>query len=179
MGEDLYSTGQATTPTANSGSAFDFGGFDIVEFLGNVEQVAYWANIIAFSWTLFYSIVLLWEFWFFRVSAPDGELVKREARGVKAINKAVRMWWFFLIIAFFHFGYLLLDNGAIKSIAGWVIVGSYIIKIFVADLPDIPHLGKVLGGPSQALSKNSSGFFESLKKGLIAVVDGIVSAFQG
>jgi hypothetical protein len=169
MGDDLYSpTSQpaAVPQSSENVSWFDFGvSIDLASLL-------YWLNVIVLAWTLFYSIIFVVEFFFYRVKYPDGELVAREKKGVQAIFLAAGMWWGYLFCIILYTVFLLQPAGLFRDILGWVAVAAYVLKVMVADMPNIPVIGGFLGKPGDAVQ----GFVENLSKNTQAVLGSLVDA---
>ena len=144
MDDNLYqeATGQSTvtTSTPNNTAWMNLTWFDLGVFV-------YSLNYLALAWTIFYSILLVRDFFFYRVKYNDYEL-EREQMGVKSIMAAVNLWYSYLF-ALLLFGVFVFTPAAFAAITGWIAVFAYLFKIFIADMPDIPVLGNILGFPGK------------------------------
>lgn len=173
MSDDLYSVPVNETPVVvqqNTTTNFLDFGFDLASIL-------YWLNVVVLAWTVFYSVVFVVEFFFYRVKYPDGEFITREKKGVQAIYQAAGLWWGFLICAILYTVYLSWPVGITRELIGWLAVVAYILKVVVADMPNIPIIGKFLGKPGDIVQDFVENLAKNTQKFLAAIVDAVVSAF--
>jgi hypothetical protein len=175
MGDDLYTTPAAQTPvvtqtTNTTPTLFDLG--------LDLELMLYWLNVIVLAWTVFYSVVFVVDFFFYRIKYPDGELEAREKVGVQSMYQAAGLWWGFLICAVLYVVFLSQPEGITKGIIGWLTVIAYLLKVIVADMPTIPVIGGFLGKPGDIVQDFVENLSKNTQKFLAGVVDAIVDIFS-
>jgi hypothetical protein len=162
MSDNLY---QSTTTTSAISPASSNSGLD---FISNIDLSSwlYWLNMFTFAWCIFYSLILLGNFYYYWVNFGDGE-VENEKQGAKAISDAAWMWWSYLTAVLLYLAYKN-TSGEFSVIIGWFAVVFYVCKIFVFDLPDIPFLSKIMGKPGDAITKSVedtiSGFGKAISE---------------
>lgn len=180
MNRDLYapeeSTIQATSSVSQNQTNFaDFFPNNFFDF----DILLYWGLIITLAWTIFYTIVFVIDFFYYRVQYPDGEFVTREKVGVESLFKAINLWWGFILCLIFYTAYFLQQDELIKILIGIVTLLVYLMKIFIADMPSIPVIGKMFGKPGSIIQSSLDNFFSSLTSAITAILDGVFKVFGG
>lgn len=131
----------------------------------NLGEWLYWLNIFTLAWCIFYSAILIGNFYYYWVNFADGEVVN-EKKGAKAISDAAWMWWSYLSAVII---YIIFKNTSAEyaAIVGWFGVAFYVCKIFVFDLPDIPFLSKIMGKPGDFITKSVEDSISGFAKGFV------------
>ncbi len=164
MSDNLYQSGPSSSNTVSTST--NTGGLD---FISNIDLSSwlYWLNMFTFAWCIFYSLLLLGNFYYYWVKFGDGE-VENEKKGAKAIADAAWMWWSYLTAVIL---YLIYKNSSTEYaiIVGWFAVAFYVCKIFVFDLPDIPFLSKIMGKPGDTITKFVEDTIAGFGKGISEV----------
>ena len=148
MSDNLY---QTSTPSGQVVNTVVANTDPLAFFTIDLAYWLYWINIFTFAWCIFYSLILIGNFWYYWVKFGDGE-VANEKKGAKAISDAAWMWWSYLTAVLL---YLAFHNtpAEFSTIVGWFALVFYICKIIVFDLPDIPFLGPIMGKPGDLITK--------------------------
>lgn len=98
-------------------------------------------NAFLLAWTIFYSLILVIDFYFYRVKYNDG-MVSREKRGVKSLTSAAQIWFSYLLYLILFILQLLFKNQWYGTIFGVMTILYLFVKIIVLDLPRIPVVDK-------------------------------------
>jgi hypothetical protein len=149
---DLYhatsssnTTSTLTPPPPSTG--FDLFSFDLGPFINNL-------NYFVLAWTIFYSVLFVCDFFFWRVLQGDGEL-PRYHKGENSMKFAATMWWTYLVCVIF-FGIFLFTPKPFAFITGCMTIIVYVLKVVVADLPKLPVVSGWFissGGKSSLIGK--------------------------
>jgi hypothetical protein len=146
MSEDFYNIPQpkTTTPTTTTGQSTKA---VIVQSTTNNQPIFEFSTILSgingflLAWTMFYSVLLVMDFFFYRVKFPDGQ-VQREKDGVASLKGAYTLWLSYT-------GYLVLFILYLSFKSQWfgLIFGVFgvifpVLKIIAIDLPHIPVVKK-------------------------------------
>jgi hypothetical protein len=143
MNENFYNlpSAQTTTTVTNSSNnkavaqqVASQSGFNIAGILSGI-------NAFLLAWTIFYSLVLVFDFFFYRVKFNDGQ-VSREKRGVVSLTNAYHLWLSYLGYLVLFIVYLSFRNDWFGIIIGIITIIYAIVKIIVLDLPKIPFVDK-------------------------------------
>ncbi len=90
-------------------------------------------NYFALAWTMFYSFVLMTNFYYWRVISHR-ERLHHEAKGVKSIQDIVKFWWRYIITLFiFTLISIYRDNFGITSVL-LIIYFLFYFRKFYFDL---------------------------------------------
>ncbi len=97
--------------------------FDFYDFVSHF-------NYFALAWTMFYTFVLMTNFYYWRVISHR-ERLHHEAKGVKSIQDIVKFWWRYIITLFiFTFVSIYRDNLGIATILLFVYFLFYFRKFW-------------------------------------------------
>ena len=156
VNSSLNSAAPQTATTTNSGI--------LALFNLDLAAILYWLNLFTLAWCIFYSIILISNFYYFWVNFADGE-VENEQKGAKAISDAAWMWWSYLSAVIL---YIVFKNSPAEyaSFTGWFAVVFFVCKIIVFDLPDIPFLSIFLGKPGDLITKSVGDLSSGVLKGI-------------
>jgi hypothetical protein len=159
MNENFYqdsNSGVVSTQVTASNSTGSWFGLNLE--LGNILHTL---NYLVLAWTIVYSILFVWDFFYYRVKYNDYE-VEREKQGVKSMNIALAMWYSYIMALLLFFFYTI-SPAFLAPFVGWVAVFGYLFKVFVADMPDIPVIGKFFGLPGNKWDELVKGIFDGAK----------------
>ena len=120
--------------TASPQVANQSNGFDFSSILSGI-------NGFLLAWTIFYSFILVADFYFYRVKYNEGQ-VSREKRGVKSLTSAAQMWFGYLIYLVLFILQLSFRDQWYNVIFGILAVLYMFVKLIVIDLPRIPVIDK-------------------------------------
>jgi hypothetical protein len=115
---------EATTKVLveSAGPAFQF---EFYDFVSNF-------NYFALAWTMFYSFVLMTNFFYWRIISHR-ERLHHEAKGVKSIQDIVKFWWRYIITLFiFTFVSIYRENIGVAAILLFVYALFY-MRMFWFD----------------------------------------------
>ncbi|MBC7471787.1 MAG: hypothetical protein H7196_00775 [candidate division SR1 bacterium] len=98
-------------------------------------------NAFLLAWTIFYSLILVIDFYFYRVKYNDG-VVNREKRGVKSLTSAAQIWFSYLLYLILFILQLSFRSQWYGTIFGVLAILYMFIKLIVIDLPRIPIVDK-------------------------------------
>jgi purine-cytosine permease-like protein len=173
MSENLYEdtvnqqvSGQTTNPAIATYS--DSFGMDV--WLSRI-------NYIVLAWVIVYTILFVCDFFFYRIRYNEGE-VTREKKGVRSLRVGIGMWWTYIaclgLFAFYSF-----NNSEFKILIGWITIVAYILKVIIADLPEIPFLGTLFGLPGKKVNDLGSGLVKEVGKFFTDMIQYIIQMFSG
>lgn len=94
-----------------------------------------WLNAFTVAWCIFYSIMFVADFYFYRMKFSDGD-IGREKVGVTSLARAAKLWWTYLICWLFFLLYYYFPQTTL------IVVLVYLFKLIVVDAPvvlDIIH----------------------------------------
>ena len=147
MNEDFYNIPNPQTPTSSPSSPISTAQNPAVNAVNTSQAFFDFAGILSgintflLAWTMFYSILLMMDFFFYRVKYNDG-IVDREKRGVKSIYGAFQLWVSYTIYLVIFMLYLANKSewyGPIIGVIGFLMVP---LKILVLDLKHLPIIEK-------------------------------------
>jgi purine-cytosine permease-like protein len=144
MNENFYNIPTTQSPvtgttntTNNSAAAQQVVAQSGFEFAGILSGI----NGVLLAWTMFYSLVLICDFYFYRVKYNDGQ-VSREKRGVLSLTNAYHLWLSYVGYLVLFILYLSFKNNWFGPIIGIIAALYAIAKIIVFDLGKIPFVDK-------------------------------------
>ena len=124
-----------TTTTTTQSPAFNFDPFVGVLSDNSIRNFLLNLNSFTLAWCIFYSLLFVADFFFYRLKYTDGDLA-REKIGVNSLVRAFNIW----------FGYLFCLIGLIvynyAPVLGVIVIVGYFFKLLSVDLPmilDIIH----------------------------------------
>ena len=94
----------------------------------NIQSFIIQLNSFAIAWAIFYSVILVYDFFFFRVNHPENE-IEREQLGVSSLEKAYKIWKnnILCLIALTVYRFF--------PVTGLFVILVYFYKIIVLDTP--------------------------------------------
>jgi hypothetical protein len=98
-------------------------------------------NTFALAWTIFYSAIMLYNFYFYRVANPGGE-VERETKGVQSFKNAISLWFSYATGLVLFIIYESIKSSSFGFIFGLVVIVYFFLKLTLLDLPLIPVIDK-------------------------------------
>jgi purine-cytosine permease-like protein len=144
MNEDFYNIPKPQTPTtvqSNTTTTTQVVQSTTTQSFFDFSTILSTINTFLLAWTIFYAIVLVCDFFFYRVKFSDGE-VSREKRGVKSLYGAFQLWVSYAFYLILFMAYLSTKNEWYGLVIGVFAVIYFIIKIIVLDLTHIPIVDK-------------------------------------
>lgn len=113
-------------------------------------------NYFALAWCIFYALILVSDFFFYRVLYTNLEL-GRMRRGEQALINAAKIWLTYLLVAFAYLFYTLIYESRIADLFGMFVATGYILKLLF-DIPLIPVLSEL---PNKLID-GFKGFFQAI-----------------
>jgi amino acid transporter len=98
-------------------------------------------NAFLLAWTIFYSIVLVVDFFFYRIKYNEGQ-VNREKRGVLSLTNAYHLWLSYVGYLVLFMLYLGFKNELFAILIGVIAVLYSLVKIIIIDTQKIPVISK-------------------------------------
>lgn len=97
--------------------------FDFYDFVSNF-------NYFALAWTMFYTFVLMTNFYYWRIISHR-ERLHHEAKGVKSIQDVAKFWWRYLVTLFvFTFVSIYRDQTGLAAILLFIYFVFYFRKFW-------------------------------------------------
>jgi len=142
--DDLYQFSSSSASTVVKSSTTSSSWFSLPDFTNfNVNEFINSLNTFTLAWTIFFSVIFMANFFYFRIFYSFGE-VQREKKGVDSVYASLRIWVTYLIVWTFFF--LFVENvGGFNWLWIPLIFVTSFIKIFLLDASTLPGFIEILG----------------------------------
>lgn len=166
MEDDLYTYPLESPEAAPVQPPQEAGGGDFFGFFSvslSSSDILYWMNVFALAWTIFYSALFMYDFFYYRIWHPD-MAVSREKKGVRSANYAAEKWWTYAIFLFLYI-ISVTNTSLVGQVMRWVAMIFFFIKIVVLDLPEIPVIGSYFSNIADSLTSLAGNFWGNIITG--------------